>query len=158
VSVELVLIIVLGIAAGGASLAAFKQNALVKSFSKAEKDASRIVSDAEQKAKSLVQRAERDAEEQKRRVRSQVESELGQKRKSVDDSEKRARDKERYLDERDAVLVQREQEIQQRILSVKELREKQEEILAELFAHLEKVSTMTREEAEKVMMANVLAV
>ncbi|MDA1353106.1 MAG: ribonuclease Y [bacterium] len=154
-SVQLIIAIIMGGIAGGSLLFALKQRSLMGELEKAEKNASRLVTDAEKRAKSIVDGAERDAEDKRRKVRSQVEGELNNRKRDLDDSENRLKQRQRKIDDAQAAIVQREKEVVEQVERAKELRTKQEEVLNELFAHLEKVTSMTKEDAEKVLLANV---
>ena len=126
-----------------------------KQRNSAEKEARRIKNDAERSAEKIVKKANQTSDSMIRSAKDKAENERRDAKRDIQQLEKRLADKEMAISNRDEQSQHKQQVLEEKIDSAKELRVKQEEIISELFLHLEKVSQMSRKEAEEILMANV---
>ena len=122
-------------------LAGIKSETILK---EANRQADRIIKDSkfqsEKDAKAITRRAEDDISFKRKQLK-ETENDINRKKNKV---EQMSRDNERLKDQYD-----------EKFAKIKELRKKQEDVLAGLFEKLENVATLTREEAEKTLLAHV---
>jgi ribonuclease Y len=115
-----------------------------KTMTKAKQDASRIIQDAEREAHKTASQYRREAEaEAKARQQSitEIENRLMQKDKQLEDKLQSAQDKKVNLE--------------QEMTKIKQLKVKQDEIIGQLSERLEKISGLSKEEAETQLLANI---
>ncbi|HEU4759740.1 MAG TPA: ribonuclease Y, partial [Dehalococcoidia bacterium] len=117
----------------------------------AEHSASRILSEADRRQKELLL----EAKEEAIRVRNQAESELRERRGEVQRQERRVTQKEESLDRKLESLEQRQRNQSRK---EQELEEAQEQLLAleqQRKQELERVSSLTANEAKELLLAQV---
>lgn len=124
------------------------------------------IQEAEKKADEILQRTQREADRQRNKVhieaqklaaktRATVEEEIKTRRQSVTDIENRVMQKEKYLDEREALYKDREDNLEKEFEKVKGLKKKQEAVIEDLLATLEKAAGFSKDEAKKILLTNV---
>ncbi|RAP24024.1 ribonuclease Y [Candidatus Marinamargulisbacteria bacterium SCGC AG-343-K17] len=122
-------------------VAGIKSDTIIK---EANRQADKTIRDAkfqaEKETKATVRRAEEDIAFKKRQLK-EVEQDVNRSKQQVQQSKK---DVERLQDQ-----------FEEKMTGVKELRKKQEDVLQQLFDKLESVASLTREEAEKSLVAHV---
>ena len=118
-----------------------------------------ILEDAKKDADRLKKEVLLEAKEENHKYRTEVENELKERRNEVLLQEKRMIQREQNLDRKDEVLEKREQSIEDKENKLQEraqvMTEKEEEIdtvLSEQKAELERISTISREEAQQIIM------
>ncbi|MBT5856187.1 ribonuclease Y [bacterium] len=141
---------------GGAGTLYFVRRSLSDTKIKnAEKQADRLVRDSEKRVRQIEERAERDAREAVTNARRKAEDDERNRRREIDRIEGRVLEKEKLVDAREVSLRDRDNELLERIEKAKDLRGKQEEVLKELYTHLEKAAQLSKEEAEQLLLTNV---
>ncbi|MGE4170414.1 MAG: ribonuclease Y [Candidatus Margulisiibacteriota bacterium] len=150
-------IIAIVVAAAGVSAAVyFTRKATVESkFKDADKRAQDVVANAQKEAQSLLAKAHVEAQDVISKSRISIEEEVKSRRQSVSQVENRVMQKEKYLDSREQTLAEKEDQIQKEQERVKQLRKKQEVAIQELSETLEKAAGFSKEEAQKILLANV---
>ena len=150
-----ILTLVIGIVAG---YFVFKSN-YEKKVVTARESAEMILEDAKKDADRLKKEVLLEAKEENHKYRTEVENELKERRNEVLLQEKRMIQREQNLDRKDEVLEKREQSIEDKENKLQEraqvMTEKEEEIdavLSEQKAELERISTISREEAQQIIM------
>lgn len=103
----------------------------------ANDQAKKIVAEAETKAASLIDDSRKDIKE---------------KENAAKRLEDRLIKKEEFLDKRQLDLDKEADDIKQKIVEIKAIREKSEEILSKRESELEKIANLTREEAKKELL------
>ena len=118
-----------------------------------------ILEDAKKDADRLKKEVLLEAKEENHKYRTEVENELKERRNEVLLQEKRMIQREQNLDRKDEVLEKREQSIEDKENKLQEraqvMTEKEEQIdavLSEQKAELERISTISREEAQQIIM------
>ncbi len=110
----------------------------------ANKQANRIVngakSQADKEANAIIRRAEDDVKFKQRQMRD-LEEEVRKKRLRIDNDQRDAEKLKTFYDEK--------------LNSIKQLKLKQDDIVQQLFAKLESVASLTKEEAEKSIISHV---
>ena len=150
-----ILTLVIGIVAG---YFVFKSN-YEKKVVAARESAEMILEDAKKDADRLKKEVLLEAKEENHKYRTEVENELKERRNEVLLQEKRIIQREQNLDRKDEVLEKREQSIEDKENKLQEraqvMTEKEEQIdsvLSEQKAELERISTISREEAQQIIM------
>ena len=122
-------------------------------------EARNFLEDAKKDADRLKKEVLLEAKEENHKYRTEVENELKERRNEVLLQEKRMIQREQNLDRKDEVLEKREQSIEDKENKLQEraqvMTEKEEQIdavLSEQKAELERISTISREEAQQIIM------
>ncbi len=109
------------------------------------------LAEARARAKELVLEAKDEA----LRIKTSAENDIRERRSDLQRLERRVQQKEENLDRKIENLENKEQAISQREAEVEQLRSNAEMLLSERRAELERVSSMTREEARDVLLRAV---
>lgn len=130
-----------------------------KGLENARISASAILEDARKEADRLKKEVLLEAKDENHKYRTEVENELKERRNEVSVQEKRIIQREQNLDRKDESLEKRERSIemkedklQDRIEQVKVKEDKAEELLVQQQKELERISTISREDAQKIIM------
>ena len=122
-------------------VAGIKAETIIK---QANRQADRAIRDAkfqaEKDAKAIARRAEDDINFKKRQLK-EMEQDINRAKNQAGQAKKQA---EKLQDQ-----------FEEKLKGVKELRKKQEEVLEQLFENLEKVASLSREDAEKSLLSHV---
>jgi ribonuclease Y len=113
---------------------------LQRKISQVKKESEEIIIRAEDKAAQLVNRTKKDLESQRRRIF---------------ETEDLLFKREKVLGERTSVLEEKEKEFRQKAERLKEIKESLESLKQEAIQKLEKVSSLSREEAKKELLGNL---
>jgi len=126
----------------------------------ARAEADRILDEARSRERELTLAAKDDAF----RLREEIERELKEQRASIARQERRIQQKEETMDRktvqlerRDTDLDDRETQLSTRSHEVEAIRAEAEAVRGQQFAELERISTLTREEARAVLLASIEA-
>lgn len=143
---------IVGAAAVAAALGYLVRQLQVQSAKRRnQEEADRVINQAREEAKSVELKAKNEALE----VRQRAEADIERKRKDLSREDDRLRSRRSDLDNRTEKLEEREQSLNKRQSSLdkrnSELDQRQDEIVKKL----ETVSSMTRDEARKVLMDEV---
>lgn len=152
-------LIVAVLGAGVAVLASVVYAARARALAReVQKERERLRLEEEQQ-KAQLEAQERElklqAKEEALRLRSKIEDELKQARREVETQKRRLDQREDALDHRKAEMDAREREIERRERQLQEKETQLEQLATRLQEELERVSSMTREEAREVLLARV---
>lgn len=150
-----ILALIIGIVAG---YFIFKSN-YEKKMIAARETAALIIDDAKKDADRLKKEVLLEAKEENHKYRTEVENELKERRNEVLQQEKRIIQREQTLDRKDESLEKREQSIEDKEDKLRRQKEtilqkeqKVDNLLAEQQAELERISTISREDAQQIIM------
>ncbi len=104
--------------------------------------------DAREDAKKITKEAEVEAEKTAR----ETEEVIKEKEERIQKAEERIIKKEEFLDKRQIDIDSEVEGIKQKIVEIKEIRDKADSVLAKRSSELEKVSGLSHDEAKKVLM------
>lgn len=116
-----------------------------------QEEAERILNQAREEARSVELKAKNEALE----LRQQAEADIERKRKDLSREDDRLRNRRSELDNRTEKLEEREQGLNKRQSNLDRRTNEIEQQRMEIVKRLESVSTMTRDEARKVLMDEV---
>lgn len=124
----------------------------------ATSSAAQIIQRAEKEAETLKKEALLEAKEENQKYRTQIESELKERRDEVKNQESRLLQRENNLDRKDSSLEKRERSLEEKetkLDSKQQLIDEREKVVSELIekqqAELERVASLTREEARDLI-------
>ncbi|MCW5874536.1 MAG: ribonuclease Y [Anaerolineales bacterium] len=145
-------IIVIGAAIAGVAVGFLLRHLQVQSAKRRnQEEADRILTQAREEAKSVELKAKNEALE----VRQRAEGDIERKRKDLSREDDRLRSRRSDLDHRTEKLEEREQGLNKRQSNLDRRQNEVEEQRTEIVKKLESVSSMTRDEARKVLMDEV---
>lgn len=124
------------------------------------------ISSAEVAAKQIIERAEKEAESSSKelileakdevhKLRSEADRDIRERRNEIQRLERRLLQKEESLDKKIESLERKEESLHQKERLISETQAKVEEMLQEQVEELEKISSLTTEEARKIIFENV---
>jgi len=143
--------IVIALAAGAVIGYFMRQLQLERALKSRREEADRIIEAAEAKAKEI----ELKARDQALKLRDEAEAEIARRRNELSKEEERIHQRRADLDNRIDQLEKREQALSKRQSSLDRRTNELEERRAEIIRELERVSTMTQEEARERLLAEV---
>ena len=156
----LILLTIIGLIVGLAVGYLFSKNQHEKSIDGANNTASGIVEQAKKEAETLKKEYLLEAKEQNQNYRLEIESELKEERAELKNQENRLLQKENNLDRKDDAIEKRErslEEKEEKIDSKRQLIDEREQEVSELIERqkeeLEKVASLTKDEAANIIMA-----
>ncbi len=128
----------------------------------AQGTAERIVADAKRDADALKKEALLEAKDENHKLRTETERELRERRNELQRQENRLLQKEENLDrkdnilnERESVLEKKEDSLNERQQHIEEMESKVDEMIRKQESELERISSMTREEAKSLLLEGV---
>ena len=114
-------------------------------------EAGRIVNQAKEEARAI----EIQAKDQALEIRQGAEADVGRKRKDLNREDDRLQRRREELDKRTERLEEREQTLNKRQSSLDKRNNELDELRAQIVERLEKVSSMTKDEARAILMEEV---
>ncbi|UYN91535.1 MAG: ribonuclease Y [Anaerolineales bacterium] len=145
-------LIIIGVAVVAAALGFVVRHLQVQSARRLnQEEADRIVSQAREEAKSIELKAKNEALE----LRQNAEADIERKRKDLSREDDRLRSRRSDLDSRTEKLEEREQTLNKRQSNLDKRNNELDQQRGEIVKKLESVSSMTRDEARKVLMDEV---
>ena len=147
----------------GAVVGYFVRKSFIETKIAGAKDASeRILEDAKREAEALKKEALLEAKDEIHRQRSEAEREIRERRSELQKQENRLLQKEEILDrkselldKRESILEKRDESLNKRQQHIEEMESKVEEILIKQQAELERISSLTRDEAKSIILERV---
>jgi len=121
----------------------------------AEAAAKKIVDEAEQEASALKREKEIEAKEETHRLRSELEKETKERRSELQRMERRLLQKEESLDRKISNAENKEEELRKKEEENRKSEEKLQELHQKQLSELEKISSMTSEEAKELLLQRV---
>jgi ribonuclease Y len=154
-----IVIIILFSAGIGYAIALFTQGALgTKKLKEAEKESEQIIFAAKDKADRLVKEANLEAKDLLLKMKSEFESEAKETRTELKRAERRLIQKEENIDRKtenieklDKEITKKEKNLSSRESSLSENEKKYESLIAEQKIQLEKISTLTADQAKELL-------
>ncbi len=143
--------IVIALAAGAVIGYFMRQLQLERALKNRREEAARIIEAAEAKAKEI----ELKARDQALKLRDEAEAEIARRRNELSREEERIHQRRADLDNRLDQLEKREQALSKRQSSLDRKANELEERRVEILQELERISTMTQEEARERLLAEV---
>jgi ribonuclease Y len=154
-SVVITAIIAITSVAGALLYTIRRKAAADTSINEAEKKVEEILSRAQRDADRIRNKTQVEAQKAEAKKRAAVEEEIKARRQSITDVEKRIIQKEKYLDDRELLLKDKEDNLEKEFEKAKSLKKKQESIIEELLLTLEKAAGFSKDEAKKILLTNV---
>lgn len=128
----------------------------------AKGSAQQIVEDAKREAEALKKEALLEAKDENHKLRTEIEQELRERRSELQKQENRLLQKEENLDRKDDSLDKRENTLEKKEESltvkqqhIEEMESRVEELVQKQQTELERVSSLTREEAKSIILDSV---
>lgn len=129
-------------------------------------NADKILKDADEKYESLMQSAKEkseslkkeallEAKEENHRLRMDLEKEIKDRRNEMSRLEKRAIQKEETLDKKTEQLEKKEENLAQKVVELQEKEKLVEELHTQRRAELERIASLTTEEAKNILLDQV---
>ncbi|MBT5954234.1 ribonuclease Y [bacterium] len=143
------------IATLGILLFLYKKARKEQLLTRAHQDIEQRVVQKKKEADRLVSSAYEDSKRIKNQSRNEIDKEIKSRRAAIVQIENHAMEKEKHLDSRDDLLAEKENNLEREKDKIKQLKEKQEEIIQNLLSTLEKAAGFSREEAKKILLDNV---
>ena len=160
--IEYIVLLIVGLALGAGAGLMYKTKAASGKIKDAEAEAARIVAAAEREAETKRKEAVLEAKDKFYQARSDFEKETRDKRQELQNQERRLTQKEESLDKkvdvidkRDAEVMRREREVVAREKVAQEKEERFEKGIREQRLMLEKIASMTAEEAKRQLMVSM---
>ncbi len=126
----------------------------------AQNTAERIVEDAKREAESLKKEALLEAKDENHKLRTETERELRERRTEIQKQENRLIQREEILDRKDENLNKKEdnldeltQELTKKQQHMEQMERKAEELLAQREEELQRIASLTKEEAEQKILS-----
>jgi ribonuclease Y len=146
-----ILVAIVGAIVGG-GIGILIRNYLIRSkVSKLQQQAQQLVQEAEQKGNEVVLAAKDEA----LKIRNDAETELERRRNGLRREEERLQTRREKMDNRQERLEQREQSLNKRQSSLDKQRNEVQKMRQEQIATLERVASLTKEEAKVELLATV---
>ncbi|CDI40677.1 endoribonuclease Y [Tepidanaerobacter acetatoxydans Re1] len=121
----------------------------------AEESAKKIVEDAENKAESIKREALVEAKEEILKLKNEAEKELRERRNELQRSERRLIQKEEGIDKKIEAIEKKEEAITKKQNEISQIHEKVNELYSQQIAELERISSLTTEEAKEFLLNKV---
>jgi ribonucrease Y len=159
---EYILILIAGLALGGGVAFVVKGRSAAGKLRDAEADAAKVIANAEREAETKLKEAAIEAKDKIYQSRMEFERETKEKRQELQNQERRLTQKEENLEKkveaaekRETDAMRREKELVSREKVVQEKEEQYEAGLREQRQMLEKIASMTAEEAKRQLMLSM---
>ncbi|QQZ07876.1 ribonuclease Y [Heyndrickxia vini] len=128
----------------------------------AKNAAEQIIEDAKREAEALKKEALLEAKDENHKLRTDIESELRERRNELQKQENRLLQKEENLDRKDesldkreATLEKKEDSLNQRQQHIEAMESKVDEMMQKQKTELERISSLTRDEAKAIIIKKV---
>lgn len=148
--------IALASTAFGTGIGYFVRKSLAEAkISSAEQAAKQIIEEAEKQAGALKKEKLLEAKDEVYKMRAEAEKEIRDRRNEVQRLEQRLLQKEETLDRKLEMYEQKETDLLKKERSVFEMQSKMDELRKQQIAELERISSLTREEARDTILSQV---
>nr|WP_296970672.1 ribonuclease Y [Tepidanaerobacter sp. EBM-38] len=121
----------------------------------AEESAKKIVEDAENKAESIKREALVEAKEEILKLKNEAEKELRERRNELQRSERRLIQKEEGIDKKIEAIEKKEEAVTKKQNEISQIHEKVNELYSQQIAELERISSLTTEEAKEFLLNKI---
>lgn len=153
-STNLIVNIITGLIALAAGYLIRKYIAEAK-INSAEESAKKIIEDAENKAESIKRESLIEAKEEILKLKNEAEKEQRERRNELQRSERRLIQKEESLDRKLESIEKKEEAISKKQNEINQIHEKVNELYSQQLAELERISSLTTEEAKELLLNKV---
>ncbi len=147
----IVFVIILSIVTGALIIQSLRINKLKVANLKAET----IVKEANRQSDKILRDAKFQAEKESKSLVRRAEDDINHKKRQIEERSKEVNDKKFKISQQEKENQKIKESFEEKLQSVKELRIKQDDVLNSLFAKLEDVASLTKEEAEKSLLQHV---
>src|SRR5690606_20563711 len=128
----------------------------------AKNSAEQIVEDAKKEAEALKKEALLEAKDENHKLRTETESEIRERRSELQRQENRLLQREENLDRKDDALNKREASLERKDEAlaekqqhIEQMESKAEELVRQQQSEMERISSLTREEAKSIILQDV---
>src|SRR3989338_8157797 len=146
-----ILLAVVGIALGGSAGYYYRKQAVEKKNSDLVMKSEQILSEAKNKAKEMVYEARNEA----LKLQDELKKEEQRNRSKISEIEERLMKKEETIDKKSDDVEKMRNDLDNKVTSIKQLRDEVEGIYKLQSQQLEKIAGMSKEEAKEVLLAKV---
>ncbi|MBQ7654920.1 MAG: DUF3552 domain-containing protein, partial [Clostridia bacterium] len=157
-----ILLLLVAIAGGGYGGYLYRQNVAEKKIGRTEEYAKKLLDDATRKAEDNKKEMILAAKEEILHLKSELDKESRARRTEMQRSERRIEQREETLDKREAQLDKRkdslsarEEALEEKFADVQKLQEEAEEVKQKQVSELERIATMTQDEARQMVIDRV---
>ena len=157
-----ILLILVAAAGGGYGGYLYRQNVAEKKIGRTEEYAKKLLDDATRKAEDNKKEMILAAKEEILHLKSELDKESRARRTEMQRSERRIEQREETLDKREAQLdkrkdaiTTREEALDEKFADVQKLQDEAEEIKQKQVTELERIATMTQDEARQMVIDRV---
>lgn len=137
------------------AVAVYKKITLSEKVKNAEVTALKLMDDAKRNAEDIRREAIIEAKDETIKARKEFEEEFKQRRSELTSIEKRLMSREEHLDSRESEFFKKEKVLEEKLVEVKELKNKLDHLYQSQLVELEKISGMTREEAKEHLLVHI---
>lgn len=149
--VEVIALVLVALALGGAAGFVYRQMRLTRTLEGKKSEAAQIIDEAKDRAREI----ELQARDEAIRIRDASEADASRRRTELNREDERLQRRRNELDDRLEHLEKREQALNKRQSSIDKRANEIEERHVEIMSELERVSSMTREEAKSQLLDEV---
>ena len=141
---------------GGAFLGyVYRRSVAEAKVGRAEDSVRRLVADAQKKAEAMKKETVLEAKEEIHTLRSEFEKESKDRRNEIQRIERRIAQREETLDKKIASTEAKEEQVNRRLQEVNKRKENIDETFKQQIEQLEKISSMTTDEAKEILLEKV---
>ena len=148
--IDIVILLVLGIVV-------YKtiQQASKNKIEALEKESKEVLEKAKKDAEAMKKESILEAKEELHKLRSDFDKESRERRNEIQRLERRVIQREEALDKKSELIEKKDETLNQRMLEVEEIETKTKELFHERRAELEKISSLSSEEAREILLDEV---
>ncbi|SFC74197.1 ribonuclease Y [Clostridium uliginosum] len=148
--IDIIILLVLGIV-----LYKMIQNVSKNKIESLEKEAEIVLDRANKDAEALQKETILEAKEEVHKLRNDFEKESRERRNEIQRLERRLIQREESLDKKSELLEKKDEKINQRMLDIDQVEAKVQEIYAKRREELERISSLSSEEARKILLDEI---
>ncbi len=146
-----IVLLVVGLLAGGGGGFAYRTNQLKGEDHKKRKEQEKALQDAKSKANDLINKAKDDS----RKVQDEARKAERERRKKMEDAESRLINKEKTIDNKTEELEKKKEQFDEKLENLKADREKAKEALAQQETKLAEIAALSKEEAKELLLKQI---
>lgn len=146
---------VVGLVAGAVGGYRYRRDIAEAKTARAEDAVRRMIDDAQKRAETIKKEKILEAKEEVYRIKSDNERELNERRSEIQRSERRVQQREELIDNKLTSLEQRESALADKQKEADRLEAEAQELLVRRQQELERVASMTREEAKDSLVSSI---
>ena len=134
---------------------AYRKKVAEAEYGSAEKRAESIIEEAKKNADAKKRELMLEAKEENQKLRADFEKEIKERRSEIGRQERKINQKEENLDRKNESLEKKENTLNQRLKDLEQKNHEIAEIKKEQTVQLEKISSLTRDEARDILMKEI---